>query len=89
MPRPDRVTIEIADNGRGIAEQDIDRVFELFRRAARKDAPGEGVGLAYVQGAGAQARRRDRRRPRTEGQARPSASCCRSICAASETESAA
>ena len=42
-------SIEIADNGRGIAESDLERVFELFRRAGAQDQPGEGVGLAYVQ----------------------------------------
>jgi signal transduction histidine kinase len=45
----DRVAIEITDNGRGIAEQDQKRVFELFRRAGTQDQPGEGIGLAYVR----------------------------------------
>jgi signal transduction histidine kinase len=45
----DRVIIEIADNGRGIAGNDLGRVFELFRRAGVRDRAGEGVGLAYVQ----------------------------------------
>ncbi|MET0538701.1 MAG: ATP-binding protein [Xanthobacteraceae bacterium] len=45
----DRVSIEIADNGRGISSGDIERVFELFRRAGAQDTPGEGIGLAYVQ----------------------------------------
>lgn len=45
----DRVRIEVADNGRGIAERDLGRVFELFKRAGAQDRPGEGVGLAYVQ----------------------------------------
>ncbi|BCJ90525.1 sensor histidine kinase [Terrihabitans soli] len=45
----DRVEIEIEDNGRGIAEQDHERVFELFRRSGMQDAPGEGVGLAHVR----------------------------------------
>jgi signal transduction histidine kinase len=44
----DRVRIDIADNGRGIAEKDKDRVFELFRRAGPDDQPGEGIGLSYV-----------------------------------------
>jgi signal transduction histidine kinase len=43
-----RVSIEIEDNGRGIAEQDQRRVFELFRRAGEQDQPGEGIGLPYV-----------------------------------------
>jgi signal transduction histidine kinase len=44
-----RVTISIADNGRGIAENDLERIFELFRRAGRQDKPGEGIGLAHVR----------------------------------------
>jgi signal transduction histidine kinase len=50
--RPDRdgsILIEIEDNGRGIAEQDHDRVFDLFRRAGAQDKPGEGIGLAHVR----------------------------------------
>jgi signal transduction histidine kinase len=41
--------IEIADNGRGIAEENIERVFELFRRSGKLDQPGEGIGLAHVR----------------------------------------
>ena len=44
-----RVTISVADNGRGIAENDLERIFELFRRAGRQDKPGEGIGLAHVR----------------------------------------
>jgi len=45
----DRIMIEVQDNGRGIAEQDVKRIFELFKRAGAQDQPGEGIGLAYVQ----------------------------------------
>ncbi len=45
----ERVVIEVADNGRGIAEHDRQRIFELFKRAGTQDQPGEGIGLAYVQ----------------------------------------
>jgi signal transduction histidine kinase len=45
----DRVAIEISDNGRGIAEQDLERIFELFRRSGVQDQPGEGIGLAQVR----------------------------------------
>ena len=45
----DRIGIEIADNGRGIAAQDLERIFELFRRSGPQDQPGEGIGLAYVR----------------------------------------
>ncbi len=40
---------EVRDNGRGIAERDKDRVFELFRRAGPQDTTGEGIGLAHVR----------------------------------------
>jgi len=44
----DRVEIEVADNGRGIAERDQARVFDLFKRSGTQDRPGDGIGLAYV-----------------------------------------
>ena len=44
-----RAVYVVADNGRGIAPADLDRVFELFRRAGRQDTPGEGIGLAFVR----------------------------------------
>ncbi len=43
------ICIEVGDNGRGIGEQDLERVFELFRRAGSQDQPGEGIGLAHVR----------------------------------------
>jgi PAS domain S-box-containing protein len=42
-------TFRIRDNGRGIAAEDMDKVFAPFRRAGKQDTPGEGMGLAYVQ----------------------------------------
>ena len=59
--RPGRVTVtarlagargvcfSVTDNGRGIAERDHGRVFELFRRSGAQDRPGEGIGLAHVK----------------------------------------
>ena len=44
-----RVVIEIEDNGRGIADTDHERVFELFRRSGAQNSPGEGIGLAHVR----------------------------------------
>ncbi|MGH6876748.1 MAG: sensor histidine kinase [Rhizomicrobium sp.] len=41
--------VDIKDNGRGIAAQDRERIFELFRRAGAQDQPGEGIGLAHVR----------------------------------------
>jgi signal transduction histidine kinase len=45
----DEMTFRVRDNGRGIAEEDMDKVFAPFRRAGRQDVPGEGMGLPYVQ----------------------------------------
>jgi PAS domain S-box-containing protein len=42
-------TFHIRDNGRGIAADDLAKVFEIFRRAGRQDVPGDGMGLAYVK----------------------------------------
>ncbi|HLJ70179.1 MAG TPA: CHASE3 domain-containing protein [Roseiarcus sp.] len=47
--RGQRVSVTVEDNGRGIAPQDFERVFDLFRRAGAQDRPGEGMGLAYVR----------------------------------------
>jgi len=46
---PGETTFHIRDNGRGIAEDDMDKVFAPFRRIGRQDVPGEGMGLPYVQ----------------------------------------
>ncbi len=43
------VVFHISDNGRGIAREDSDKVFEIFRRAGNPDVGGEGMGLAYVK----------------------------------------
>lgn len=40
---------EVEDNGRGIAEADRERIFELFRRAGQQDRPGDGIGLAHTR----------------------------------------
>lgn len=39
----------VKDNGRGIAENDISKIFEIFRRAGKQNVPGEGMGLSYVK----------------------------------------
>lgn len=44
-----RLVFEVEDNGRGIAPQDHERIFELFRRSGTQDRPGEGIGLAHVR----------------------------------------
>jgi signal transduction histidine kinase len=40
---------EVADNGRGVAPSDHERIFELFRRSGAQDQKGEGIGLAHVR----------------------------------------
>jgi PAS domain S-box-containing protein len=47
--RPDVTVFQVRDNGRGIAADDIPKIFEPFRRVGRQDVPGEGMGLAYVR----------------------------------------
>jgi len=51
-PREDGpgVVVEVADNGRGIAPEDQERIFEAFRRAAPLGEGGEGIGLSAVRG---------------------------------------
>ena len=44
-----RARFEVQDNGRGIAPQDHERIFELFRRSGPQDQRGEGIGLAHVR----------------------------------------
>ena len=46
---PVGVEYEVEDNGRGIAPEDHERIFELFRRAGRQDKAGEGIGLSHVK----------------------------------------
>jgi signal transduction histidine kinase len=41
--------VHIRDNGRGIAKDDIPKVFEIFRRVGNQDVPSEGMGLAYAK----------------------------------------
>ncbi len=45
----DETIFHIRDNGRGIAQDDMHKVFAPFRQAGRQDVQGEGMGLAYVQ----------------------------------------
>ncbi|MCP4537343.1 MAG: GAF domain-containing protein [Chloroflexi bacterium] len=45
----DGTTFRIRDNGRGIAKDDMYKVFAPFRRVGKLNVPGKGMGLAYVQ----------------------------------------
>jgi signal transduction histidine kinase len=45
-----QVRISVSDNGIGIAEADMNKVFEIFRRLnTKKDFPGTGIGLAICK----------------------------------------
>jgi signal transduction histidine kinase len=46
---PRLIGVQVSDNGRGITHEDLERVFELFRRSGQQDKPGEGIGLAHVR----------------------------------------
>lgn len=45
----DTFMFSVEDNGRGIAAEDTEKVFDVFRRAGKQDVAGEGMGLAYVK----------------------------------------
>lgn len=47
-PQNHGVTLVIEDNGRGIAESDIAKIFVMFQRVGRQDTPGDGIGLSCV-----------------------------------------
>jgi PAS domain S-box-containing protein len=46
---PTETIYHIRDNGQGIAEDHLEKIFEPFSRFGNRDVPGEGMGLAYVQ----------------------------------------
>ncbi len=43
------VTLQVRDNGRGIAATEDGRVFRIFGHTGRVNAPGRGMGLVYVR----------------------------------------
>lgn len=47
--RLDENVFQIRDNGRGIQNFDIEKVFNLFERLGNDSVAGEGMGLAYVR----------------------------------------
>ena len=48
-PHPDETIFHVRDNGRGIQQSDMARIFDIFQRLGAADAPGEGVGLTYTR----------------------------------------
>lgn len=46
---PAQACVTVSDNGRGIAEKDMRRIFQPFRRVDGLDTPGDGMGLAIVK----------------------------------------
>ena len=47
--RDDHLECFVRDTGIGIRPEDHERIFQMFTRLQAVDAPGEGVGLAYVR----------------------------------------
>ncbi len=45
----DEYLFSVQDNGRGIASQDHEKIFEIFGRVGNQDLPGDGMGLACVR----------------------------------------
>jgi len=45
----DQLVFHVKDNGCGIAEQHVSKLFNLFERLGHTDINGEGLGLAYVR----------------------------------------
>ncbi|MFC1836511.1 ATP-binding protein, partial [Thermodesulfobacteriota bacterium] len=48
-PHGEENAFRVSDNGLGISESDVERIFEVFQRAGDRAVPGEGMGLAYVR----------------------------------------
>ena len=48
-PHPDEIIFYVRDNGRGIHQSDMTRIFDIFQRLGSVNAPGEGMGLTYTR----------------------------------------
>ena len=46
---PNETVFHVQDNGRGIKESDMTRIFDIFQRVGTATVPGEGVGLTYTR----------------------------------------
>ncbi|MBU1696552.1 MAG: GHKL domain-containing protein [Proteobacteria bacterium] len=49
LEKKDRIAIMVSDNGRGIADEDIDKIFEPFY-SSKNDHWGTGLGLSIIYG---------------------------------------
>ena len=50
-PRADQVVVEVADEGPGVPDAELSRLFDKFYRGAgAKRLPGTGLGLSIVRG---------------------------------------
>ncbi|MFN8302101.1 MAG: ATP-binding protein [Saprospiraceae bacterium] len=47
--RDDRLTLSVSDNGKGIAPEDLDKIFERFYQVESAGDKGTGIGLALVK----------------------------------------
>lgn len=45
----DYTVFQVNDNGSGIPERKTEKIFDLFYRTGKKNAPGEGMGLTYCR----------------------------------------
>lgn len=45
----DNIVINVSDNGKGISEESIANIFDLYYRVDNKDVPGNGLGLYIVK----------------------------------------
>lgn len=43
------VILKVADNGMGISEEDMERIFDLFYQVPKTNKQGSGIGLAFVK----------------------------------------
>ncbi|MEA2592656.1 MAG: hypothetical protein QOD62_2487, partial [Actinomycetota bacterium] len=49
VPRADTVELCVSDDGVGVPEADLRRVFGMFERVAGQPSPGTGLGLAVCR----------------------------------------